>query len=73
MPHLDAHPKLANSPPPKVAGEPGKREHPAWVTEDLIQQTLHVWQPRYKIKLSRVDAVGIILSVSRLFGALSRG
>ncbi len=45
---------------------------PAWITEDLISRTLKVWGPRYGWKLTREDAIAMLLNVGRLFGALSR-
>ena len=45
-------------------------EHPAWVTQDLIQTTLRVWQPYYDAALSRQDAIAIILAASQLVDAL---
>jgi hypothetical protein len=46
---------------------------PAWITADLIQQTLTVWQPYYKSSLSVEDAVTMILGVGQLFDVLMRG
>ena len=67
VPKLPEHPRT-------MTVSPGRQnDAPAWVTEELIEETLRVWQPRYKHTLTREDAVGIILSVSRLFGALARG
>ena len=45
---------------------------PAWITPELVAQTLKVWQPRYKDQLSAEDAVTILLSASRLFDVLAR-
>jgi hypothetical protein len=60
----------------KIAADPSARPRaadlPSWVTDDLIRRTLSVWQPYYKMPLTREDAVGMILAVGRLFGALSR-
>ena len=44
---------------------------PSWVTRDLIDLTIRVWQPYYLARLTDEDAVGMILSVGRLQGALS--
>ena len=45
---------------------------PAWITPELVAHTQKVWQPRYKEFVTPQDAVTILLSVSRLFDALSR-
>ncbi len=42
---------------------------PAWITPELIESTLRVWQPHYAIRLSPADAVTILRSVGRLFEA----
>ena len=47
-------------------GGPGE-----WITPELIQITLKVWQPRYKAQLSEDDARTILLSVGRLFDTLA--
>ena len=46
---------------------------PAWITVDLIAETLHVWQPYYAQPLTPEDAIGILLNVGGLFTALSGG
>ena len=46
---------------------------PAWVSADLIEQTLRTWQPYYQTALTPEDALYIIMSVGRLFDVLSRG
>jgi hypothetical protein len=45
---------------------------PQWITDDLIRRTLEVWNPRYGFKLTRDDAIAMILAVSRLYGVLKR-
>ncbi len=45
---------------------------PAWITEALIRRTLEIWNPRYDFKLTREDAVEMLITLSRLFGTLSR-
>ena len=44
---------------------------PAWITADLIAETLHVWQPYYSDPLTPEDAIGILLNVGNLFGVFS--
>lgn len=43
---------------------------PAWITAELIESTLAVWQPHYEQPLTTDDAVEILRSVGRLFDAL---
>ncbi len=56
--------------PPAAAVPPGA---PAWVTAELIEHTLRVWQPFYADQLIPEDALGIIMSVSRMVNELSSG
>lgn len=44
---------------------------PSWITPELIEQTLRVWQPRSRARLTTDDAIQIILSVSSLAHTLS--
>lgn len=46
---------------------------PDWITPELIETTIRVWQPYYAEVLSPEDAVTMILDVGRLFDALSSG
>ena len=46
---------------------------PAWVTPELIQKTLAVWQPYYERELIPEDALEIIMGASQLFHCLSEG
>ncbi len=46
---------------------------PAWISEELIQVTLRVWQPYYSVHLSVEDAIAMIRNVGHLFDVLSRG
>lgn len=43
---------------------------PDWITPELIQETLAVWQPQYKERLTQRDAVEILLSVGNLIDLL---
>lgn len=43
---------------------------PRWITPELIERTIRVWQPRYGQPLSADDAVQIILTASRLYEVL---
>lgn len=46
---------------------------PRWVTPELIEQTLRVWQPYYESPLIPEDALEMIMSVGRLVDVLARG
>ena len=46
---------------------------PDWITADLIEQTIRVWQPYYGAVISPEEAVTMIQSVGRLYQALSSG
>lgn len=46
---------------------------PVWVTIELIEHTIRVWQPFYKNQLIPEDALEIIISVSCLIESLSPG
>jgi hypothetical protein len=56
--------------PPAVCVPSGA---PTWVTLELIEQTLRVWQPFYQDQLISEDALEIIMSVGLLIEALSVG
>jgi len=44
---------------------------PDWITPELVEATIRVWQPYYKDVLTPEEAVTMILDVGRLFDALS--
>lgn len=46
---------------------------PHWVTPELIEHTLRVWQPFYEDQLIPKDALEIIMSVDRVVELLSSG
>ena len=46
---------------------------PDWITQELIEETIRVWQPYYAELLSPEEAVTMIRNVGRLFQALSSG
>ena len=56
--------------PPSVKVPPGA---PAWVTPELIEHTLRVWQPYYDDHLIPEDALAMILNIGRIFEVLSQG
>lgn len=43
---------------------------PSWITAELVQLTIKVWQPFYRVQLTIEEAVQIILNAGRLFGVL---
>lgn len=44
---------------------------PDWITAELIERTIQVWQPFYPAILTPEEAVTMILNVGRLFDVLS--
>ena len=46
---------------------------PDWISPQLVEQTLRVWQPYSRQLLTVADAIEMILNVGRLSNALSRG
>ncbi len=44
---------------------------PDWITLELIERTIKVWQPYYEQVLSAEEAVTMIRNAGRLFVALS--
>lgn len=46
---------------------------PDWITAELIEQTIRVWQPYYQAVLTAEEAVTMILNVGRLYDVLSSG
>ena len=43
---------------------------PCWVTSELIQETIKIWQPYYVESLTDSDALDMIVSVGRLLDVL---
>jgi len=43
-----------------------------WVSDDLIQKTVGIWQPYYPNQLTRDDAIAIINNVGGLIDCLRR-
>lgn len=52
---------------PPFAMPPGT---PSWIDEELVKETIRVWQPYHRGPLTPEDAVEILLNVGQLFGAL---
>jgi hypothetical protein len=46
---------------------------PEWITAELIEQTIRVWQPHYQATLTPEEAVTMIQSVGRLYDVFSSG
>ena len=44
---------------------------PDWITPELVEATIRVWQPYYAEILPSEEAIEMIQSVGRLFQALS--
>ena len=47
------------------------RTVPEWITPELIDETVRVWQPYYTHALSEQEAVDILCSVSRMVEILA--
>ena len=45
-------------------------EYPAWITPELIAETLETWQPYYAESLTTADAVEILCTVGGLLDGL---
>lgn len=43
---------------------------PDWIDDELIEHTQAAWKPLYGKKLTKADAIQILLSVGRLIDAL---
>ena len=43
---------------------------PAWISSELIEDTIRVWQPYYEQPLTVDDAIQILLCVDRLVDVL---
>ncbi len=46
---------------------------PSWVTSELIEKTICVWQPYYADRLTAEDALAMILNVAGLCEVLAEG
>ena len=46
---------------------------PHWITPELIEATIRVWQPYYETVISPEEAITMIQSVGRLYQAFSSG
>ncbi len=44
---------------------------PSWITPELLQKTLEVWQPYYEQELIPEDALAIIMGVGQMFACLA--
>jgi len=45
---------------------------PAWVTPDLLADTIETWQPYYAERLTVADSLEIFLTISRLIDAVQQ-
>ncbi|MEO2030665.1 MAG: hypothetical protein ABGZ35_01125 [Planctomycetaceae bacterium] len=45
---------------------------PDWVSDDLLQKTVEIWQPYYSNQLTREDAIAIINNVGGVIDCLRR-
>ena len=45
---------------------------PDWVSDELLQKTIEIWQPYYPDQLTRNDAIAIIKNASGVIDCLRR-
>ena len=45
---------------------------PDWVSDELLQKTMEIWQPYYQNELTREDAIAIINNVGGVIDCLRR-
>ena len=67
--------RKAKSTKVKVAADSGRADEaawPAWITTERIAETIAVWQPHSKEKLTEADAVEMLINVRRLAEVLRR-
>ncbi len=46
---------------------------PQWITVELLEHTIRIWQPFYPDQLISEDALEIIMGADRMFELLSKG
>jgi hypothetical protein len=68
MPHKCDN-KIVPQPAADIAVPTGA---PAWITPELIRETIAAWQPFYRESLTVGDGYTILLNVGRLFAVLTR-
>jgi hypothetical protein len=66
------HPDTATEQAPVSRANGSATTLPDWITDELVEKTIAVWQPYYSDPLTAEDAAYIILSVGRLFETLSK-
>ncbi len=54
---------MKNETSPSIQLPPGC---PGWITSELIENTIHVWQPYYPNRLQPADAMEMILNAGHL-------
>jgi hypothetical protein len=57
---------MATDERPETAPTVQSSDTPRWITEELLAETIRVWQPRYGKPISTDEAMQIVLAVSRL-------
>ncbi len=70
MPKRDDRSRITDGPSATFAVPGGA---PPWVTPELIEHTLRVWQPFYRDQLIPDDALEIIMGMGRMVDVLSSG
>ncbi|TWU62662.1 hypothetical protein V7x_43970 [Crateriforma conspicua] len=56
----------------EVRDEQSRSDLPDWVSDELLQKTIEIWQPYYPNQLTRDDAIAIINNVGGVIDCLRR-
>lgn len=56
----------------EVRDAQSRSELPDWVSDELLQKTVEIWQPYYLNQLTRDDAIAIINNVGGVIDCLRR-
>lgn len=62
-----------DNPRPSALDEAVPPGSPAWITPELIRETIRVWQPHYSASVTPEDAVTILMCVGELLPVLAGG
>ena len=57
---------------PKITDYQAATGAPAWVTPELLADTIETWQPYYTERLTVADSLEILLTMSRLIDAVQQ-
>ena len=57
---------------PSTSGD-ATQGQPAWITPELIEETINLWKTRYRESITPEEASTMLRRIGRLFEVLSRG